>query len=92
MATKQIMHITLNFKDSDTPLSLSGDDAQRVVQAYQRNAWLTGEKGIEVTNDDGERQFIQFDCLCGYTLLANIQEEVPGRPCENIDCIEDYEG
>lgn len=91
MAKQRILKLTLNFKDGNA-LELTGDSAQRVKQAFQRNPWLTGEEGMNITNSDGKNQFIRFDCLCSYTDGETDIIEIPDRECEQIDCIPDYNG
>ncbi|EPH97915.1 hypothetical protein D922_00042 [Enterococcus faecalis 06-MB-DW-09] len=72
--------------NAEDDLSLSGDEAQRFLQTYQR--YIHGEivRGVRVGNE-----FIQFDCICGIEISHIVSEEDNPQKCESIDCLPDYD-
>jgi len=86
MAIKRVMNIELNLKDG-APIPLSGDDAQRVVQAFDSIGAGSIVGGVKFKNASGDTQFVLFSCLCGYTVKATTEETAPDRPCEPVECL-----
>lgn len=87
MAKKNVPHVTLNFKDGSTQ-DFSGDSAQAILQAYAQHKAGEILGGVQFTNADGNPQYVQFDCLCGFIRKPDTQEDVPDRPCKQIDCFQ----
>lgn len=86
MAIKRVLNITVNYK-SGTTIDLTGDDAQRVIQAYQRRNAGSIEKTVPIKQADGSIDEVDFDCLCGYKLKETTEDTAPDAPCGTVDCL-----
>ena len=85
MAIKRVMEVTVNPKDG-SPFDLTGDDAQRALQSWDKRG-QGYESGITFTNGDGNRESLDFKCICSVVAKPQTEEQAPDRPCEPVECL-----
>lgn len=100
MATKRIAHVIL-IKADGTEIPLDGAPAESAIHAW--NAWKTGASYYGVityrgnfTPDGGaEVEDVEINinmrCICELVILPYTEEDFPDRPCEDLNCIQDYD-
>lgn len=88
MIVKRTMNVVVNLKDGGT-LNFEGDQAQAVLQQFEkRRLGQTDHNQFFYTDEEGNNQGLEWHCVCGYTQLPTTEEEIPGRECDPMDCIE----
>jgi len=82
------MKVSVNLTSGEK-LTFEGDQAQQVVQQYKlHELGQTENTMLQYVDGKGERQGIEWRCLCGYTIHPTTTEEIPDRTCDPRDCIE----
>lgn len=88
MAIKRIMKVDVNRTDG-SKLTFEGDQAQAIIQQFEkRRLGQTDYNELYFINEEGNREGLEWRCVCGFTQHPTTEEEVPDRQCDPMDCIE----
>lgn len=87
MAIRRDVTIELNLKSGET-ITLSGDEGNSVYsQMQQHKSGVSLTNGITFKNAEGKNQFIEFHCICGFTVIDVEKTELPDPECDPLDCL-----
>ena len=88
MAIKRKLAIEVNLREGGT-LSFEGDQAQSVLQQFERRQYgQTPNNELIYFDDNGDRQTMEWHCICGYKMLPTTEEVVADPVFDPMDCIE----
>ena len=90
MGIKRVQSLTINLKDGGA-ISLLGDQAHSAYSRLDsyRNGNLGAQEGFTYVDDQGARQMLRFDCICGFALGPTTEETIPDPTCDPLNCLPD---